>query len=111
MRQPQFGTSRAEGFHWLCLSFVDQFTEIKNMFEDIPALLVKKAEGLFIYVATLCRFVKNNSQWPLQDLLDLFIPSDNESKPRKKQCKPPRKPPTRELDKIYTQILEHAFKR
>jgi hypothetical protein len=105
--------------HDISVFFRDQFTEIRNIFEDLPAnwpsdekiaLLVKKAKGLFIYAATVCRFVKNNGQWPPQDLLDFFIPSNTESQPRNKTCKTPCKVPTWELDKVYTQILEHAFR-
>jgi len=105
--------------HDISVFFRDQFTEIRNIFEDLPAnwpsdekiaLLVKKAKGLFIYAATVCRFVKNNGQWPPQDLLDFFIPSNTESRSRNKRRKTPCKVPTWELDKVYTQLLEHAFR-
>jgi hypothetical protein len=112
------GVSRDIVDHDISVFLRYQFTEIRNVFEDLPAdwpgnekiaLLVKKSEGLFIYAATACRFVKNNGQWSPQHLLDLFIHNDSESQLQKKKSKP-RKLPTWELDKIYTQILEHAFR-
>lgn len=97
----------------------DKFKEIRDDFEELPAnwpdddkvtLLVQRVEGLFIYAATVCRFIKSEGQWSPQDLLDLFIPSDIASHSLKWKHERPCTLPTRELDEIYTQIVKHPFK-
>jgi len=100
--------------------FKQQFLEIRNTFEIVgPAwpgaerlsLLVEKSAGLFIYAATVCRFIKQNDQWGPDDLLGIFIPCDTAGKSRKRKRKTPKTSPFSELDKIYTQILDYSLKR
>ena len=104
--------------------FEHKLSEIRNMSDDLPVdwpgkktidLLVLKAHGLFIYAATVCRFIEEGGeQWPPQDLLDLVLPDDSTSgsllrKPG--QTVATHKSPTKEVDEIYTQVLECSFKR
>jgi hypothetical protein len=60
-----------------------QFREISSNSEYLPAAwpgdktidyLVQKADGLFIYAATVCRFIKTNDQWSPRHLLEVFLP-------------------------------------
>ena len=99
--------------------FKVKFREIRDDFEDIAAdwpgdekidLLVKRAQGLFIYAATVYRFVKGDDQWSPQDLLHLFLPSDGSDRHHDWKHDIPCTSPTWELDEIYTQILQHSFK-
>ena len=99
--------------------FKVKFREMSDGFEDLATdwpgdkkidLLVQRAEGLFIYAATVCRFIKGHQQWPPQYLLSVFLPSDGSDCHHNRKHDIPYKSPTRELDKIYTQILQHSFK-
>ncbi|OCK90674.1 uncharacterized protein K441DRAFT_617682 [Cenococcum geophilum 1.58] len=83
--------------------FKMQFSEIREIFEEVAPdwpgehrlnLLVNKSEGLFIYAATVCRFLKSNYHC--------------ESRKRKRST--PLKSPYLELDKMYTQILSYSLK-
>ena len=95
--------------------FENQFSEIRDIFEvahNWPSeqtlnLLVSKSEGLFIYAATVCRFLKGNRDWSPEDLLSIFISDAHYNKSRKRIL--PQKAPFAELDKIYTQILDHSL--
>ena len=102
--------------------FKQQLSEIGAEFEGIasdwPGLdrinaLVEKSDGLFIYAATICRFIKNHGHWSPDNLLRIFIPSDPIDRPRKRRRieATPSTSPFLELDKIYTYILEHSLKR
>jgi hypothetical protein len=104
--------------------FKTQFLEMSKEFEGIasdwPGLkrinaLVEKSDGLFIYAATICRFIKNHDQWSPEDLLRTFIPNNSPDRPRKRKRRreqaAPRISPFVELDRIYTHILEHSLKR
>jgi hypothetical protein len=100
--------------------FNQEFLEIRHIFENISpdwpgierlTLLVQKSGGLFIYAATVCRFIKSNDQWLPDDLLRIFIPSDSAKKSRKLKRRMPTTSPFSELDKIYTQILDYSLKR
>jgi hypothetical protein len=64
--------------------------------EQIIKLLTEKAQGLFIYAATACRFI-NNPKWPLEERLPLVLRGNAEGDS-----------PTRDLDEMYTQILIHS---
>jgi hypothetical protein len=92
------------------------FREIKVEFEDLSEdwpgdekinSLVKKASGLFIYAATVCRFIKDNEERSPLELLNLVM-EDSREQPRSEI---PHSLPTQGLDKIYIQILQHSFKR
>ena len=97
-----------------------QFREISSNSEYLPAdwpgdkaidRLVQKADGLFIYAATVCRFIKTNDQWLPRDLLDVFLlPSEASNHSENLLRRIPSTSPTAELDAIYTQILQHSIK-
>jgi hypothetical protein len=102
--------------------FKKQFSELSEEIEGIASdwpgperinALVEKSDGLFIYAATVCRFIKGHDQWSPEDLLRMFIPNDSADRPRKRRQKQatPWMSPFSELDKIYTFILEHSLKR
>jgi hypothetical protein len=101
--------------------FKQQFSEISEEFKGIgsdwPGLeridvLVEKSDGLFIYAATVCRFIKNHGHWSPEVLLRTFIPSATADRPRNRRRKQatPSTSPFVELDKMYTHILEHSLK-
>jgi hypothetical protein len=103
--------------HDISTFFRKRFKEISDGYNYLPAdwpgddklmALVQRADGLFIYAATVCRFIKDENHWPPQDLLDLFIPSDDPSGLRQDA---PHKSPTPKLDDMYLQILKHAFRK
>lgn len=100
--------------------FRRKFSEIGNIFEDVTPdwpgeerlrLLVGKSEGLFIYAATVCRFLKHNDQWAPEDLLERFILSNADNQYQKQKTSTPNKSPFSELDKIYTQVLSCSLDR
>lgn len=105
--------------HDISLFFKVQFREIRDNSEYLPAdwpgketmdLLVERAEGLFIYAATVCRFIKSNDRWPPQHILEVFLPSNGMSHLEKQTHKIPSTSPTSELDAIYTHILKRSIK-
>jgi nucleoside phosphorylase len=96
-----------------------QFKEIRESSEYLPAdwpgdktidLLVQKASGLFIYAATVCRFIKTNEQWSPRQLLEVSLPSDEPNGSQSQTYNFPSTSPTKDLDKMYMQILERSFK-
>lgn len=100
--------------------FREKFKEVRDVFEDLASdwpgdeninLLVQRAEGLFIYAATVCRFIKGDEQWPPQDLLEMFLPSDGSEPQYKSKHSMPFTSPTWELDEMYCQILQHSFRQ
>ncbi|KAF3309169.1 hypothetical protein TWF173_011399 [Orbilia oligospora] len=79
--------------------------------EDKITTLVRNAGGLFIYAATICRFIGTQSnQWPPQGLLEVFLPRDQNESGSKLGHSIPSASPTKELDAIYSQILYHSLK-
>ena len=85
-----------------------RFTEIREDSEYLPAdwpgdqtidLLIQKAGGLFIYAATVCRFIKTNDKWSPQHLLEVFLSEDSSHSYNRKR-KIPSASPTAELDAI-----------
>jgi hypothetical protein len=112
--------SEASVNHDITVFFNEKFKEMRDEFEDLPAgwpgddkiqYLVQRADGLFIYAATVCRFIKGDEQWLPQDLLDLLIPGDDSSQSPNLDQDVPSKPPTWELDIMYTRILERSINR
>jgi len=96
-----------------------RFGEIRENSEYLPPdwpgdkaidTLVRKAGGLFIYAATVCRFIKINDKWSPQQLLEVFLPPEDPKPSQNRSHKIPFTSPTAELDTIYTQILEHSIK-
>lgn len=112
--------SRATVDRDISIFFRDEFKKMRDDFIQLPVdwpsnrrinLLVRHASGLFIYAATVCRFIKENDQWPPQDLLDLFVPDDSSSHSLERTYDLPCESPTEELDRMYIQILQHQFRK
>jgi hypothetical protein len=112
--------SRTTVDHDISVFFRKSFREIRDDYEDLPAdwpgdetlaFLVQRADGLFIYAATVCRFIKGDEQWPPHDLLELVISSGGHPGLPGQGHSAPSKPPTFELDKMYLQIVRHLFRK
>src|SRR5271155_265426 len=98
----------------ISIFFEHKLEEIRNASYILPvgwpshekvSFLVQKAHGLFIYAATVCRFIEQGGeQWPLDDLLCLILQGDANN------IITTDKSPTKDLDKMYSQILELSFK-
>jgi hypothetical protein len=107
--------------HDISIFFRHKLSEISDDFEDLPSdwpnddvidLLVRRAGGLFIYAATVYRFIKSNDQWSPLDLLAVFVPVDSiTDSPIPELSGRPNKSPTLELDKMYLQILKHPLRK
>ncbi|KAH8585978.1 putative F-box and wd40 domain protein [Bisporella sp. PMI_857] len=106
--------------HDISIFFQEKFKELRDDFEDIAAewpgeenisLLVQKAEGLFIYAATVYRFIKGDDEWPPQDLLDMFLRSASSDRQDKWKHNNSFTSPTWELDDTYTKILQYSFNK
>lgn len=104
----------------ISIFFRDEFEKIRDDFTKLPvdwpgdqkiSLLVRRADGLFIYAATVCRFIKDNDQWPPQDLLDLFVPGEGPTHSLERNYDVTCESPTGELDGMYIQILQHQFRK
>jgi hypothetical protein len=75
--------------------------------------LVSQARGLFIYAATTCRFIRELIEdYPADDVLALVLPSGDSERALSSESTTMtiHESPTRELDMMYTQILEHQHK-
>ena len=99
---------------------IHQFAEIRQQLEiftpDWPEYekidtLVQESGGLFIYAATVCRFIKSNDQWDTKDLLRMILPSEPALTFQGRTQQLPRRSPFSDLDKIYNQVLEHSLKQ
>ena len=111
--------------HDLSIFFRDELGKIRAEFEaefgklpfdwpgdDIIDSLVHKADGLFIYAVTVCRFIRNNDMCFRRDLLKLFVTDrSNANSPEIEPTELPSKTPTSELDEIYMQILNHSQRK
>ena len=67
--------------------------------EDSTRLLVQRAGGLFIYAATARRFIGEDPRLA-EARLDLIL-----------QCSNPALPPEKQLDKIYSTILDYTINK
>ena len=103
--------SRASVNHDIGILFRDKFHEMREEFEDLPMNwpgddkiehLIQRADGLFIYAATVCRFIKGDGQSLPQDLLDLVLPDAGSGQLSEWERDIPSRSPTWELDEIYT---------
>jgi hypothetical protein len=115
--------SRAVVNHDISIFFKHRFEEIRDKFEELPFdwpgddtinALVQRADCLFIYAATVCRFIEEGGeQWPLDDLLRLILPDDSttDSSLLKPSNMVITESPTKKLDKMYTRILEHSLQK
>jgi len=112
--------SRAAVDHDITIFLRDEFKQIRDTFEDLPAnwpgdekikYLVQRADGLFIYAATICRFIKGDGQWLPQKLLDLVVLDNSSSHSPNEEYDIPSTSPTWELDEMYSQLLQHSFEK
>jgi NACHT domain len=98
----------------ISIFFEHKLEEIRNASYILPvgwpghekvSFLVQKAHGLFIYAATVCRFIEQGGeQWPPDDLLCLILQGDANNIITTDES------PTKDLDKMYSQILKLSFK-
>jgi NACHT domain len=106
----------------ISIFFKHKLEEIRNASDDLPVgwpgkdiigALVLKAHGLFIYAATVCRFIEQKGeQWPPDDLLRLILlngTTDDSSPRNASNTNITDDSPTKDLDEMYSQILEHSF--
>ena len=75
--------------HGLAIGFLD---------ENTIKLLIQKAGGLFIYAATVCRFICQEGQL-VESRLSLILQHGNSASS-----------PERDLDEIYTSVLTHSLR-
>ena len=91
----------------ISIFFEHELKKIRNGWPEKEKIsnLVAKAQGLFIYAATVCRFIeKEADQWPLDRLLGIILSNETADDITTDE------PSTKDLDNIYSQILEHQFK-
>ena len=98
----------------------DRFCEIREEFDHLPANwpgddkiehLIQRAYGLFIYTATVCRFIKGDGQCLPQDLLDIVLRGARSSHSLEWEHDVPSQSSTWELDGMYTEILQRSIGR
>jgi hypothetical protein len=106
----------------ILIFFEHKLGEIRNEFDDLSvgwpskkniSTLILKTHGLFIYAAIVCRFIEQGGeQWPLDNLLRLILLNEATdcSQGNANNMIITNEYPTKDLDKIYSQILEHSFK-
>ena len=109
---------RAAMDHDIEIFIRDKFRKMREEFEDLPANwprndkiehLIERADGLFIFAATVCRFIKGDGQCFPQDLLDLVIPDAGSGQLPKWERDVPSQALTWELDEMYTQVLQRSI--
>ena len=71
--------------------------------------LVKKADGLFVFASTMCKYIANE-HWSPQELLQVILSPPAAALSEKELATPPSQP-TLELDQMYTQVLERPFRK
>ena len=77
--------------------------------KDTIRLLVSRAHGLFIYAATICRFLERNEiLWPPDDLLQLILANSLQDTSGVIALQDSH---TMELDEIYIQVLRHCLQK
>jgi len=89
------------------LSSVKSEIELSTtLWPDEPTIqrLVEKAAGLFIYAATIYRFIREDNYAP-EDQLSVILEEDHDT-----SSQSPAKPqsPTKHLDDMYTKLLQHS---
>ena len=96
----------------ILIFFEHKLREIRNASDYLPVgwpgkeathHLVSRSNGLFVYAAILCRFIEGDVQQSPDDLLRLLL-DDNTTDSSLRQF------PTKTLDMMYTQILQHSVK-
>lgn len=99
--------SRAAVDHDITLFLRDKLREMREEFEDLPTNcpgddkiehLVEQTDGLFIFAATVCCFIKGDGQWFPQDLLDFVLPDTGPGQLPDWERDVPSQPPTWERD-------------
>jgi hypothetical protein len=102
--------------------FEHRFGAIRNESDDLSDdwpgrqcidKLVSTAHGLFIYAATVCRFIESGIyDFPADDLLRLVLPEENIANTSRQRSGniTTHKSPTEVLDMMYTHALEHSLR-
>jgi len=102
------------------ISVFESFREVRDDYEDLPAdwpgdetlaFFVQRTDGLFIYAATGCRFIKCDEQWPPHGLPELVISSGGPPGLLKRGHGAPSKPPAFEPDnpELVLRCLQKNF--
>ena len=106
--------------HDIRLFFISKFKEIEAYSNDdrpsdkminnlVINDLVQKAAGLFIYAATVYRFVESNQRFSPRDLIDVFLRSKEPDCSEGLARRTPFTSPTAELDDMYSRILIYSI--
>ncbi|KAI9780999.1 MAG: hypothetical protein M1839_006438 [Geoglossum umbratile] len=103
--------------------FQQKFQEIRDqsdegLSDDWPGRqhldrLVSSAHSLFIYAATVCRFIENGMQdFPADNLLRLILPDESSTNPSTQRSRTviTYESPMKVLDTMYIQVLEYSFR-
>jgi hypothetical protein len=77
--------------------------------EAAIASLVQKAAGLFIYAATVCRFIQRHDTCSPTELLALFVPNKQSDVLQVRKPRLPSESPTAELDLLYMTVLDKSM--
>jgi len=117
------GIPRASVNEDILTFFKDKFEVIRKKSEDDLPLdwpgkkcvdkLVVTAHGLFIYAATVCRFIEEGiKDFPADDLLRHILPNENIANTSSQMSRniTIHESPTMELDTLYIQVLEQSLK-
>jgi hypothetical protein len=72
-------------------------------------ILVQKADGLFIYAATICRFIQQKRGWSPRTLLEFFLPGEHDDRRGPGTRRLPLASLTAELDAVYLTVLEQSM--
>lgn len=104
----------------ICLFFYSQFEEVKQeqewLAEDWPGVgvinqLVHMSDGLFIFAATVCRFVSNEERMA-EDALSLFVSGgSSERSPLQGSVDEAESGNTAILDTMYRQIMAQSLRQ
>ncbi|KAK2829856.1 hypothetical protein FQN49_007191 [Arthroderma sp. PD_2] len=104
----------------MALYFRHEFEKIRDdgeyLDEDWPGekvidALVQNAGGLFIYAATVCRFINTHKEhWSPQGLLEAFLPNQQSGDAPNQRYEITSQSPTFELDSLYQRVLVHSMK-
>lgn len=96
-----------------------KFRQIRETFKNLPEdwpgqriirALVIDSHGLFIYAATICRFIsENTNHWHPHQLLNLII-SQTDAYDAQGQIAATQRSPWGAIDKLYMEILDQSLK-
>jgi hypothetical protein len=109
--------------HDISIFFRHNLGLLRDTWDDLPLnwpatdmvnLLVSRAHGLFIYAATVCRFLERNEiLWPPDDLLQLILSREGAASSLQgtRGAIALHDSHTMELDMIYIQVLQHCLQK